>query len=426
MTASSESNITDLKVPGLRAHMGDWIYYISFLRFRDIAERVSLAQDLHTSKVLKDLIQREVDESVHSQSIKRYLLQQGQRLFNALVIAIYGGAPTWAELKIDDTAKSGLGALPPYMKGALGVLVFSGGEKLFAVDGQHRVVGIKRAVAENEELGNEEVCVVFVGHSNDRPGLQRTRRLFTTLNRYAKPVNKTEIIALDEDDAVALVTRRLLESYRLLRDFTSIKKGKSIPASDRHNLTTIVTIYDTLDRYFGWQRKDWRDFKKQRPSDRQLKEFYKLAQQLWDGLVANFPVLRELLASDPADEVAFQYRNRSSGGHLIFRPVGLLMIISVIRFLQEEGKTLKQALSAVASAPMLLSEPPWDGLLWDSTNHRMTVSGENQKVATRLLLDGVGGSLGIFKTTAQELKAEWAGIIDQPMTSVKLPIWKTK
>lgn len=426
MTTSSEPTIGDLKVPGLRAHMGDWIYYISFLRFKDIAERVSLAQDLHTSKVLKDLIQREVDESVHSQSIKRYLLQQGQRLFNALVIAIYGGAPTWAELKIDDTVKSGLGALPSYMNGALGVLVFNGGEKLFAVDGQHRVVGIKRAIAENEELGDEEVCVVFVGHSNDRPGLQRTRRLFTTLNRYAKPVNKTEIIALDEDDAVALVTRRLLESYRLLRDFTSIKKGKSIPANDRKNLTTIVTIYDTLDRYFGWQRKDWRDFKKQRPSDRQLKEFYRFAEQLWDGLVAHFPVLDQLLASDPADEVAFEYRNRSSGGHLMFRPVGLLMVISVIRFLQVEGKTLKQALSAVASAPMLLTEDPWDGLLWDSTNHRMTVSGENQKVATRLLLHGVGGSLGIFRTTPHELKAEWAGIIDRPEDSVKLPMWKKK
>src|SRR5277367_3036374 len=124
MAESSTDAIGGLKVPGLRAHMGDWIYYITFLRLEDIAQRVSLAQDLHTSKALKDLIQREVDESVHSQAIKRYLLEQEQRLFNALVIAIYGGAPTWAELKIDDTAKSGLGLLPNYMKGALGVLVF--------------------------------------------------------------------------------------------------------------------------------------------------------------------------------------------------------------------------------------------------------------------------------------------------------------
>lgn len=419
-----EPTASELKVPGLRAHMGDWVYYVSFLRLKDVAERVSLAQELHTSKALKDLIQREVDESVHSQSIKNYLVQQDQRLFNALVIAVYDGVPTWAELKIDDKTGFGLGALPKYMKGALGVLVFDGTEKLFAVDGQHRVVGIKRAVAEKQALGDEEVCVVFVGHSNDRKGLQRTRRLFTTLNRYAKPVNKTEIIALDEDDAVAILTRRMLESYRLLKNFTSIKKGKNIPGSDRQNLTTIVTVYDTLDKYLGTASKEWRDFKKQRPSDRHLDVLYKQATELWDGMISEFTPLAELLASSPEDEVSFKYRNRNVGGHLLFRPVGLLMVISVIRYLRADGKTLRQAISRVAAAPMYLSEEPWAGLLWDTANHRMTVSGERQSVATRILLHGTGGRVEIFKTTPEKLRDEWAGVIDKPREDVRLPVWK--
>lgn len=423
MTDVTEDMMGELKVPGLRARMGDWIYYISFLRLKDVADRVSIAQKLHTSKALRDLIQREVDQSVHSGSIRRYLLQQDQRLFNALVIAVYGGAPAWVELKIDDTGKTGMGTLPNYMKGALGVLVFDGTEKLFAVDGQHRVVGIKRAVSEKQALGDEEVCVVFIGHSNDRKGLQRTRRLFTTLNRYAKPVNKTEIIALDEDDAMAIVTRRLLESYRLLKNFTSIKKGKSIPAGDRRNLTTIVTVYDALDKYFGWGRKEWKDFKKQRPSERQLDDFYGQSTELWEGIVLEFSPLKELLSSTPEDEISFKYRNRSTGGHLIFRPVGLLMIISVIRYLKAEGKTLKQAISRVAAAPMSLSEQPWSGLLWDSANHRMTVSSENQRVASRLLFHGAGGRLSLLKTTADKLRTEWAGIIDQPKNKVRLTVW---
>jgi DNA sulfur modification protein DndB len=340
MPAIAEVSLGDLKVPGLRAQMGDWIYYITFLRFRDIAERVSLAQELHTSQALKDLIQREVDESVHSQSIKRYLMHQEQRLFNALVIAIYGGAPTWAELKIDDTARSGLGELPAYMKGALGVLAFDGSERFFAVDGRHRVVGIQKAFAAKKSLGDEEVCVIFVGHSNDRAGLQRTRRLFTTLNRYARPVNKTEIIALDEDDALAIVTRRLLEKYRLLEKFTSIKKGKSMAASDRKNFTTILTVYDVLDKFLNWQWKDRKDFKKHRPSDRELNSIYKQSVELWDSLMAAFPPLTELANSSPEDEVSFAYRNRSSGGHLLFRPVGLSMVVAVIRHLIDEGRTL--------------------------------------------------------------------------------------
>ena len=406
--------------------MGDWIYYITFLRLRDIAERVSLAQDLHTSQTLKDLIQREVDRSVHSQAITRYLMYQDQRLFNALVIAVYEGAPRWAELKIDDTAKSGLGELPAYMKGALGVLAFTGAEKLFAVDGQHRVVGIQKAVAAKDELGDEEVCVIFVGHSNDRSGLQRTRRLFTTLNRYAKPVNKMELIALDEDDAIAIVTRRLLENYTLLANFTSIKKGKSMLASDRKNLTTILTIYDVLDRYLNHLWKDRRDFKKQRPSDRELGSIYKQSVELWDVLISVFPPLRELADSSPEEEVSFTYRNRSTGGHLLFRPVGLNMVVTAIRHLMDLGDGLSRAAQKVAAAPMDLSAPPWPGLLWDSANHRMMVSSENQKVATRLLLHGVGGDLTSFRTTPGALREEWAGIIGSPASTIKLPVWKVK
>ncbi|MFL6313516.1 MAG: DGQHR domain-containing protein [Terriglobales bacterium] len=425
MSATVE-NLGELKVPGLRAHMGDWKYYITFLRLKDVAERVSLAQELHKSKALKDLIQREVDSSVHSQAIKRYLLQQDQRLFNALVIAVYGGTPRWVELNIDDGRDQGLGTLPTYIKGALGVLVLSGEEQLFAVDGQHRVVGIKKAVGEKEDVGTEEVCVIFVSHSNDRKGLQRTRRLFTTLNRYAKPVNKMEIIALDEDDAIAIITRRLLEGYPLLKEFTSIKKGKSIPTSDRRNLTTIVTIYDCLDKFFASDAREWREFKKQRPSDRRLEELYKDAVELWDGLVEEFKPLKELRDSQPKDEISFQYRNRSAGGHLAFRPVGLLMIILVVRKLMDGGRTLKQAVRDVGRAPMNLSEHPWAGLLWDPGNRRMMASGENQRVATRILLHGTGGSLEVFKTNPTDLKDEWAGILGIAGDEKKprLPIWR--
>ena len=45
---TAEHTTGELKVPGLRAYMGDWVYYISFLRLKDVAERVSLAQELHT------------------------------------------------------------------------------------------------------------------------------------------------------------------------------------------------------------------------------------------------------------------------------------------------------------------------------------------------------------------------------------------
>ena len=66
------------------------------------------------------------------------------------------------------------------------------------------MVGIKEALKENPELGDDELAVIFIAHHTDSAGKERSRRLFTTLNKNAKPVSKGEIIALDEDDAMAI------------------------------------------------------------------------------------------------------------------------------------------------------------------------------------------------------------------------------
>lgn len=99
----------------------------------------------------------------------------------------YGGSPTWYELAIkndDDELES----RPDYIEGTIGILKLNGSEVLFAIDGQHRVAGIIEAVDSKTELGDEEVCVIFLKgvtgeHRMDDPeGFERTRRLFTKLN----------------------------------------------------------------------------------------------------------------------------------------------------------------------------------------------------------------------------------------------------
>ena len=124
-------------------------------------------------------------------------------------LGFYGGSPDWYELDIRTNHLFDAEALPRELDGVLGFLRLDGTETLFAIDGQHRVEGIKQALQENAELKREEVSIIFVAHRNDPSGMERTRRLFTTLNRYAKPVSKSEIVALDEDDILAIITREI-------------------------------------------------------------------------------------------------------------------------------------------------------------------------------------------------------------------------
>jgi len=417
---SSTTTYGQLRVPALCAHMGDWIYYAAFLKLRDIAERVFLADEIHKHEGLRDMIQRSIT-SGHAESIKSYLTSKKQRFFNALVIGVYGGKPNFFELSLASGPRLTTSELPDYFKGALGILEFSGSEKLFAVDGQHRVMGIKLAVKQSKDIGDDEVIALFVPHSRDGAGMERSRRLFTTLNRYAKPVSKTDIIALDEDDIVAVVTRMLVEEYPLFKVFLKIKKGKQLQAKDTESFTTIETLYDCLDAYLDDQER-WADFKRTRPSDAKIKQYYDRAAELWDLVQEYFPEVRHLAQSEKDQEVAAEYRG-PHGGHLIFRPIGLVLIVDVIHEFVMKRRSLSSTVRAVSRAPMELSGKPWNELLWNPVSNRMITAPENRAVAFRIFYHGVGGKLSDLDTTDKDVRKEWAGILNRPTSAVKLLRW---
>ena len=413
-----------LFLPALRATMGDWVYYISFMRMKDIATRVSVVEDIHSSESLKGWLQRGLTDN--SKKITEYLLGQEQRLFNAIVVGTYGGQPNWHEISV--TGRDFV-EVPKNAEGTIGLLELRGDETLFAIDGQHRVRGIAEAVDQNEALKQEEVCTIFIRgvissrREDDPDGFQRTRRLFSTLNRYARPVRKRDIIALDEDDIVAIITRRLLEDHPLFMDKVAMGMTKSISRTDRTNLTTIVTVYDVLDIVLSVGHRGWRDYKRWRPTESKVEEFYREASDFWDALCGKFASLEELRDSSPNDDIAGKYRS-SDGGDLLFRPVGLMLIGRVFADLRSSmDMGVANAINLVGRSPTNLAGDPWVGLLWDNTNRRMLTAKENQKVARQLLFYALGGDLtrAPFKTSRENVRKELAGLLNRDPKSVSLP-----
>ena len=254
-------------------------------------------------------------------------------------------------------------------------------------------------------------------------GYQRTRRLFSTLNRYARPVRKRDIIALDEDDVVAIVTRRLLEEHPLLLDKVEMGTATSMKSTDQVHLTTLVTLYDVMDIILRDRRRGWNDYKRWRPTEDEVERLCGKAWQYWDGLCRVFSSLREFRDSRPEDKIASRHRN-PDGGNLLFRPVGMMMIGRVIADLcSTEGAELDAAIDTVGLTPTDVAQYPWIGLLWDRTNKRMLTTKENQKVARQLLFHAVGGDLSQppFRTDEDGLRTELAGILNAELVDVTLP-----
>ncbi|MCY3705276.1 MAG: DGQHR domain-containing protein [Gammaproteobacteria bacterium] len=408
----------ELLLPALRAKMGDWTYYIASMTLRELAQRVTTVGDFHWAKNLDEELQRSL--SPRARDIADYLISQPQRLFGTLVVGVYGGEPEWLEVEISSHAR-------PWdegderLNGIIGLLRLSGSEQLFALDGQHRLVGTVQALKDDPSLGTEEVAVIFVGHSKDQAGLERTRRLFSTLNRYAKPVSKRDIIALDEDDAVAIVTRRLVDRHPLFAGRVALGKTKAVRVADGVNFTSIVALYDCVEMVLKLNSTWNPRHKKVRPKDEILNPLTQHCMDYWNIVLNEHQDLQSYIVASTDSNPAQLFRGRH-GGHLLFRPIGLLAYTwAATSLCAKEKADTRAAIQRLAGVPMDLAQAPWPGLLWDKENQRMITSPEAQRVARRLIYHSVGGALKHLWTDATELRRELAGLLNRPIADVELP-----
>ena len=378
--------------PAIRCHLGDWAYYSTVMPFNEVALRIQRAKEINSNPGLDNMIQRQLGP--RTDDIANYLRTQTERFFSAIVVGVYGGAPDWFPVDIDDASEPQPANLSERARESVGILQLSGDEKLFAVDGQHRVEGIKEALSANPALGSEELAVLFVAHRDTPTGTARTRRLFTTLNKYAKPVSTSEIIALDEDDAFAVVTRMTVNRYEGLNkvkrvdgeELSLVKfEGAQIQSTDPCSLTTIETLYKLVDTLAVPKRdaKSRKQLKQSRPSEESIDAIYSNHENFWDGLKEYVPAMSESLGSDPTKQLARKHRYRE-GGHMLFRPVGQVAFARAVRVLMDREVPIQQGVEALASTQLMLHEAPWAHVMWDPSRNGMTRT--NLQLAESLLL----------------------------------------
>ena len=280
----------------------------------------------------------------------------------------------------------------------MGFLRLNGEEKIFPVDGQHRVEGIKDAIKKSPELEDETIAVILIGHHKDKEGMEKTRRIFSTLNRYAKPVSTGDIIALDEDDTVAIVTRNMLESFPLFmnENISDEKKTKAIVEKDTKSFTSLIKLYETnkiVYKYYTSFRDNTKrihssteidKFLKFRPKQEDIDDFEKYLTEFWELFINSFEGMKEYVASTEKDAAA-KYRNRENGGLLYFRPVALPQLVTAILETCFRSKvTLSDSMSAYSQLEMCISKAPWVKVLWDAESRTMIM--KNKTLVRSLLM----------------------------------------
>lgn len=325
---------------------------------------------------------------------------------------------------------------------------------LYALDGQHRLIGLKglveliegRFVVKNrkgqpkanqslstedlaemyhfsttgleqlklEQIGVEVIPAVREGETREE-ARRRVRSVFTHVNKTAVRLNAGQIAQLDEDDGFNIVGRTAAVEHPLL---------KATPARSEHPrvnwqnatisakstvLTTLQTLTEMAKGYLkerepfsSWTHEgEMKDLIPVRPPDEQLDEGLKAFKALLTAF-GTLPSVSELDRGKTTPE----FRNFSdpegntpSGqAHLLFRPIGQIALAEAVGMLVKDGGDLGELfelLKTYEQAGGLAIDRianPWWGVIYDPTGKKIARGGqEATRELLRYLLGGMNG-----------------------------------
>lgn len=267
----------------------------------------------------------------------------------------------------------------------------SGNESIFAIDGQHRVEGIRAAILKDPELINEEQAVVFVAHLTTDDGRKQTRRLFATLNTYAQRITDREKVAISEDDSFAKATRQLIEEYPGLgMDLVPLLSTPNIPANEKACITTVVGLFQMTELLAPPEIRRRRKHFHDGPSDeKSVAAIYDATASFWTALKKHIPEIGEVCSSKSADQLAAKYRH-ADGGHLLFRPVGMKAFAKAARTMMDRGSSADAAVAKLAKVSLDVADELWREVFWRPESK--TMLNKYGRLAHNIFLHSVGES----------------------------------
>ena len=133
-------------------------------------------------------------------------------------------------------------------------------------------------------------------------------------------------------------------------------------------------------------------------------------------MIDNFPALAKMRDSTKEEKIAKEFRH-GGGGHLLFRPVGMLVVARAIKIAEGLGKSHPESIGLISQVNMEINSIPWVGVLWDDIGKRMITRKENQETAAELLLF----MIGIEYTPVKLLKIKYASALNRPENEIVLP-----
>lgn len=402
---------------------------------------------IRDAQTVEELQQRPLDWSRQA-DLAQYLIARKNHKFPAVLVVMTSPwvddphSPHWDQQGRAKTSVTSFQALDS--QGDLGLLDTSQSYSIFALDGQHRLMGIqgliqlisteklpkynkeKKATGliiklediikiyqikkedikklVKEKIGIELIPAVIKGETREE-ARRRIRSIFVHVNLMAVNLSKGQLALLNEDDGFAIAARKIAVAHPLLRDQQERKPrvnwDSATVASKSTVLTTLQALQEMATKYLSYPFPHWKPSAigliPLRPESEELEAGYQLLNQLFDHL-AKLPSYQRLEDSDTPELRRFSQEKGGGEGNILFRPVGQIAVvqaIAMLKFVHQLSleiifKKLSQYDRNGGFSGMEYPQSLWYGVLYNGNKRRIQVSGKD--LASKLLVYLINGS----------------------------------
>jgi len=307
---------------------------------------------------------------------------------------------------------------------------------IYALDGQHRVVGIKGALemintsllqpknkkgkpvgkpisvddwidtsirsradvdmVPAETIGVQLVPGVLKGETME-DARRRIATVFVHVNQTAAPLKDGELTQIDRNDGPADVARYLATKHPFLSREKRVNFSNNTLSKRSAQITTLSTLKSCTRLYLrefagfaNWDGKVGRGKAvSQRPPESEIDQARTMLSDVWDHILA----LNCFTSIDAGVAIADMRNFTSEGGaaHMLYRPIGQQALVEALAQITSKNGVLSQSVldqltRLDASGGFRLDHPtnPWYGVLYNESLGKMVVAG--QKLAARLLV----------------------------------------
>lgn len=385
-------------VAAMKGRLGDTDYFILSMKAQELATKVTIPRELDgwEDMSVEERYQRDLNYNRVKNQIAPYFANDDSRFFGAIIVAAINFGEHVSFEPLSDIATRGLPGLYRAAAATMGFLTFSGSEILIPLDGQHRLKAIQFAVSGRDERGRdipaitapcvqlaqEDVTVILVPYES-----KKARRIFTRVNRYAKPTTAGQNIVTDDDDIVAVLAREVANDLidpRLVK-FTS----NTLTRSDEH-FTTLAIVYNCNEQIIRDNFPVGKIDKTRLPTQQQISLYRQRVREIWEQLIEGIEVF-DVALSD-VENTGDDKRREIRLSNLLGKPVAQECLVRAFVRLTNPPTNLsgEKACDGLNRLPWEITnenlEAVWDRVLWTGgTDGKIVTKNANRNLATNII-----------------------------------------